>query len=241
MAINYGQLETIHYLLKKRADLSEQLARCPRVIKVAENAVNSYSATVEQLKSDWQKCKKDADAKQLTMNQREARIEDLKTRRNSSASNKEYQLLTEQIAADEQANSVLADEILEMLERGDRIHQQVETAKGHLAAAEKELARVRAETNQKQHDLEKQIAGVNVQIQDQERSLSGDFLLEYRRRVEASNEMALAALVGETCGNCHQVINTQTLSELYQRLPVFCKGCGCILYISPEELALRRS
>ena len=42
-----------------------------------------------------------------------AKLDDLQAKLNMAQSNKEYQLLKDQMAADKQANSVLADEILE--------------------------------------------------------------------------------------------------------------------------------
>ncbi len=239
MALDYGRLESIHYLLKRRADLSEQINRCPRVIKVAENAVATFEKNVEEAKVNWQTCKKEIDSKQLTMNQRESRIADLNSRRNAASSNKEYQLLNEQIAADEQANSVLADEILEMLERADRLTEQVQLAKSNLEKSLAEAAKIRSESHEKQRKLEAELAEVTHSLENQERYLAGDFLNEYRRRVNANGETALSETDGKTCGNCHQTLNTQTLSELYQRLAVFCKSCGCILYISPREMANR--
>ncbi len=54
------------------------------------------------------------------------RIVDLEGKLNTAASNREFSLLKEQIAADEQANSVLSDEILEALEQLDLMQDQVE-------------------------------------------------------------------------------------------------------------------
>ncbi len=240
MAVEYGRLENIHYLLKRRASVSEAIERCPRAIKVAENAVSSFEAAVEEAKLNWQSCKKSSDSKQLTMNQREARIKDLQGRRNGCSSNKEFQLLNDQIAADEQANSVLADEILEMLERADELNAKVVIAMSNLEAGQKELARIQSEAHDKQQRLERDLGEVQALIAAEEKELPSDFLVEYRRRVQANQEEALARTDGQTCGNCHQMLNVQMLSELYQMLAINCKGCGAILYMSAEGLANRQ-
>ena len=49
----------------------------------------------------------------------EGKILELETKLNQSSTNREYQALKDQIAADNMANSVLADEILEAMERVD--------------------------------------------------------------------------------------------------------------------------
>ena len=57
--------------------------------------------------------------KQLQLKSREAQIDQLQTKLNTAASNREFNLLKEQIAADKQANSVLSDEILEAMDEID--------------------------------------------------------------------------------------------------------------------------
>jgi uncharacterized protein len=229
--INYETLETIHRLLRLKSELMDQLARCPRSVKQAEISAANLEKVAEEAKTNWQNCKKEADNKQMTLKQREARIEQMKAKRNTCESNKEFQILNEQIAADNQANSVLADEILEMLERAENLNAQVASAREHTLKGQKDLERIRGEVAEKQKKLEVEVAEVEKRLQQNERVMTGEVLSEYRRRVVANGENALASTDGETCGNCHQLLNAQMLSELYQKKPVFCKGCGSIMYL----------
>ena len=68
----------------------------------------------------------------------EEKVKKLQTQLNTAASNREYQSLKEQIAAAEMANSVMADEVLEGLEKLDAFV-------GTIAEAEAEVAKVQAE------------------------------------------------------------------------------------------------
>ena len=74
-----------------------------------------------------------ADDKQLQLKSREDRIEDLRTKLNGANSNKEFQAFKEQIAADEQANLVMQDEVFEALEKIDDLS-------GKLASCNESLA-----------------------------------------------------------------------------------------------------
>ena len=47
-------------------------------------------------------------------------------------------------------------------------------------------------------------------------------------------EGALAAVEGEVCGGCYHKLTPQTMNELKMSKVVFCKSCGCMLYL-PEE------
>ena len=103
-----------------------------------ETATQTCRDEVEKAKQNVVTTKMAADDKQLHLGTREAKIESLKQKLNACDSNKEYQLLTDAIAADQQANSVLSDEILEMLERIDQLENE-------LAEENKELEKAIAE------------------------------------------------------------------------------------------------
>ena len=77
------------------------------------------------------------DAKQLQLRSREDKIKDLDAKLKTAASNREFSLLKEQIAADKQANEVLSDEILEGLEYIDELAAVVQAASEELERLEK--------------------------------------------------------------------------------------------------------
>src|SRR5690606_32171654 len=84
---------------------------------VVQKARQELADTAESIK----RAKLQADQKQLQLKEREDRLHTLQGKLNAAASNREYDLLREQIAADQQANSVLSDEILDALERIDEL------------------------------------------------------------------------------------------------------------------------
>lgn len=229
--MDYEALRGLHQLLRQRADLEEQLARCPRTIHAARLKSEQLDKAVEDAKAAWQKCQKDVDSKQMTLRQRETRIKQLQERRNSCDSNKEFQLLSEQIEADLKANSVLEDEILEMIERVEVLHQDVKNARDAAADGQRRFQQVQKETEAKAAELREKIANLTDKIRDGEKLFAGEQLQSYLRRVEANAADALAETDGHSCGNCHTLITTQILSELRQRKPVSCKSCGAILYM----------
>jgi predicted nucleic acid-binding Zn-ribbon protein len=126
-------LRTLHRIHRQLADLRDRLARGPRQMNAAEGAVKKCEGDLAQAKDTYRQSKMAADDKQLQLKQREARLVDLQGKLNMAQSNKEYQLLKDQIAADKQASSVLADEILEALDKLDQLQAQIKTADENLA------------------------------------------------------------------------------------------------------------
>ena len=174
-----------------------------------------------------------SDEKQLQLKHREAKLVDVQAKLNMAQSNKEYQLLKDQMAADKQANSVLADEILEALEKIDQLQAAVKTAEANLAKTKDELAKVRKRVSDQQQGLESELARVRGELDAAEEHLEGDFKDNYLRLSHSMGEDSLAPVEGECCGGCSQTLTVQMLNLLKLDKPVFCISCGRLLYL-PE-------
>ena len=113
MAITADALRRLHRIHRQLGDLKDRLSRGPKLIKASEGNLAKVEGEYDEKKETLTRAKVACDEKQLQLKQREDRIKDLQAKLNTASSNREYQALKEQIAADEQANSVLSDEILE--------------------------------------------------------------------------------------------------------------------------------
>ena len=238
MPVSAGALRDLHRIHRQCSDLRERLARGPKQIQAGERSVQQLTGELDQAKQTHTKARILSDDKQLQLKEREDRVEKLKLQLNTCASNKEYQALKEQIAADQQANSVLSDEILETLDKIEHIEVEVKAADEKLTKATEELEKIRKRVAMDQASLETDLARVSAELEKAEAALPGDFKADYERQVKAKGEDALAMVEGETCGGCYQVLTPQTLAELQMSKPVFCKACGRLLYL-PEDTAFR--
>lgn len=232
-------LRELHRIHRQLADLRERLVRGPKQVVAAEGGVKKAEADLVTAKDTYRKARLASDEKQLQLKQREARVKDLQGKLNACNSNREYQLLKEQIAADLQANSVLSDEILEGLEQLDQLQADTKSAEGGLVKAKDDLEKVRARVAEQQSQLESELVRVQNELAASEKGLPAEFEVEYTRQSRAKGDAALAPIDGESCGGCYQTIPVQTLNDLLLERPVFCKSCGCLLYL-PEEQSPRR-
>ena len=99
-------LRQLHRIHRQLTDLRERLARGPKQIRAGESNVTCLEEDLSKTKEDIKAARIAADQKQLQLKVAEDRIEDLKGKLNACVSNREYQALREQIAADEMATSV---------------------------------------------------------------------------------------------------------------------------------------
>lgn len=196
--------------------------------------VAKASADAEEAKNALKKMRLASDEKQLQLKTRESRIEDLKAKLNTAASNKEFSLLKEQIAADVQANAVLSDEILEQFEQIDVLQGHVDKAEAELKEQQEEQAKRIAEVESRLGVLKEDLEGVRGQLKATEGKIPGSLRVEYERLIASRGEEALAPVDQESCGGCYQTLTTQVMNQLQLSQLVMCPNCNSLLYL-PED------
>lgn len=234
MSVTASVLRELHRILRQLSDLKNRLQRGPRQIQVFESAIQRVDEELAATKERLTRTRVTADQKELQLRQRENRIVDIKTKLNACSTNREYQTFLEQIAADEQANSVLSDEILELFDKVTELQNEIKSVQVKRQKADDELAVTRKRIEGEREHLEMDVARLTGELAAAESKLPADFRQVFQRLVKARGEEALAQLEGECCGGCYTHITTQTYNELRMYKPVFCQSCGCILYL-PED------
>jgi hypothetical protein len=209
-------------------------------MQAGQTALDGAKQRRDDAKDLIKKSKIDADQRQLHLKSREAKIEDLKIKLNQAASNKEYQLLKDQIAADQQANGVLADEILEILERIDSLNADLLAREQELKESEGRQKKLGEDVSVRSQRYQEDLGSVERNLTEVETKLPSDFQIEYRRLVSTRGEEALAPVEAATCQGCYQTLTTHLLDQLAMNLLVSCPNCGAVLYL-PEDRRITTS
>ncbi len=231
MSVDFDLLRTLHRMHRQLADIEQRLRKGPLQVKIATQNEASFAAALDDTKNRQKENRLATDRKQMTMNEREAKVEDMKAKLNTAASNKEFQLLKDRIAADEQASSVLADEIFEMLERQDVIDQEVVAATENLEKSKVEKKKIVDRVTEESKVLQEERARVAGELAENEKKLPMDVKTDYRRRADAKGEDVLAETDAVTCGNCQVHLTAQMKASLLMNEILFCQGCGALYYL----------
>ncbi len=235
MSVTANLVQRLHRINRLKTDLTGQLARGPKLVAVAARKLQSAQQHVAELRSQLTRLKIEADSKQLQMREREEKIHKWRNNMNAAKENREYQALKDQIAADEQANSVLSDEILEILESIDELIAGIAAGDAQVVLLEQELHNVQQQVADRKVVLESELARTNAELAESEQGLTGDFKREYSRLVIAKGEDAMAELEGNCCGGCYQSLTPQKLDQLLQGNPILCPACGRLIYQDSER------
>lgn len=221
---------TLHRHHRQLADLNDRLQAGPRQLKACKTQLATAEASLAETQQRAKGLRMQADQKQLQLRSAEQKIVDLETKRNTCKTNREYQTVVEQIAADQMACRVLEDEILELLERTDAAKAEVPVGEQHVAAARERLAAKEGMVAGEKSEIEGELARVGESLAEVEAELPLDVRSTYDRVVKGKGADGLAAVEGESCGGCYQKITGNMLSELIMGRLVACRSCGRLLY-----------
>ena len=230
MSLDFGLLQTLHRMLRQLTDIEDRMRRGPMKVKVVETNETSFATDEAECLARQEELRRSSSEKTMQLNEREAKIEDMKGKLNVCDSNKEFQLLKDRIAADLQANSVLQDEILELLERLDVVNAEVVDAKANHQKAKDETVAMRDKVKLELSELNAEKERVTGELAESEKALPATMMDAYQRLVRLKGENTFAVSMIDTCDNCNQRLTTQTISDLMLKKLIYCPGCGAILY-----------
>ncbi len=232
-------LRTLHRLHRQINDLKGQLERGPRQQKAGEAAVVACEKALADAKETLKQARLASDEKQLQLKTREQRVADTQGKLNTASSNREYDALKEQIAADKQANEVLSDEIFESLEHLDDLEAAVAKRVKELEQRRQDQIALVEQIALRKAVLTPDLERVQNELAETEAGLPPEMKQEYDRIIAARGEDGLAPVDGESCGGCYQTLSPQVMNELYLSNYVVCAACGAWLYL-PEDRQIQK-
>jgi len=157
-------LKRLHELHIRLQELQQQLEHGPRQVKARQQILAKKQVEIDAFKAELKQTRMGADQKNLQLKTNENKIADLRVKLNQASSNREFDIIRSQIDADTMANSVLEDEILEVLEKVDQIQQKI-------AKVEAEAAQAAAEVRRYADEVESTVPRVRSQATEIETSL----------------------------------------------------------------------
>jgi predicted nucleic acid-binding Zn-ribbon protein len=240
MTFPAGSLIELHRIHQQLSDLVDRLERGPKQIRARQGNVARLEEEVTAAKNQVKQTTMQADQKQLQLKSNEAKILDLRVKLNQCSTNREFQALKDQIAADEMANSVLADEILEGLEKVDDLKRLVIDAEVQLGKGREELAKIETSVREQEGLIRGDIERLKVDLANAEAALPADVRDGYERIVRSRGSDAMAPVQGDVCGGCFQQLTPNMTNELLLSRVVFCKTCGRLLYLPEDRAPLTR-
>ena len=235
MSTTTAGLKALHHLYLRLYDVNQKLERGPKRIQFKEQFASQQDDRLNSEKEQVTQLKKQVQQKNLDLSSNEAKILDLKGKLNSASSNKEFDIFKGQIEADTMANSVLEDEILELMDKIDAAEVEVQSWVRLKDAAHEDAKKSAQEFEAARNSLDGEIEECKLAINDAEQIIPENVKVLFQRLVRSHGAGALALMEGKFCSACNVMIEPQLRVELNSERFVFCKSCGRLLYIDDSQ------
>ena len=235
MTTTAASLKALHKLYLRLYDVDQKLEQGPKRIKLKEQFAIQQEEKLKAVQDQVTQLRKQVQQKNLDLQSNEAKILDLKGKLNSAASNKEFDIIKGQIAADEMANSVLEDEILELMDKIDEKEEEVKAWVERKDAAHAEAKKTALDFESSKTRLNQDIEECKAAIADAETIIPENLKVQFARLVRSHGSGALAPVDGKFCSACNVMILPQVRVELNSGRLVFCKSCGRLQYLDDTE------
>lgn len=230
MPVSDSVVRRLHELLVHVADVKGQIDRGPKQIKAAQTQMQAARDAVMACKDAIKQKKMEADRKQLLQREREAKLFEWQGKLNAASNNREFQAVKDQISADSQANSVLSDEILEILEGIDELNAKMVELEAKQKLVEADTAKAESRILERMSVLREDLKRFEGELRSAEEALPGDFVDTYRGLVAVRAEESFAALDDKSCGGCNTGLPPRIIDQLRMGNPIACSSCGRWIY-----------
>jgi len=217
-----------HHLAFK--SVQDELTRGPRQVRARDNQLAQLDADRKAKEEGLKQTRAATDRKNLDLKSSEAKLKDLDRKQNEAASNREFDILKGQIAADKASNSVLQDEILEFLDKVDQIQVEIAAIGERRAKLEAERNVFAAQFESHSVELRKQEAELKTHVQDAEKAIPETIKAHYRRLVDAYGADGMASIDNGMCTHCYVSLTPQIAVQIGGGEPTFCSSCDRLLY-----------
>lgn len=235
MSTTTAGLKALHHLYLRLHDVNQKLERGPKRVQFKEQFALLQEEKLDSEKEKVTELKKQVQQKNLDLHSNEAKILDLKGKLNSASSNKEFDIIKGQIAADNMANSVLEDEILELMEKIDAAETEVQSCVRKRDEAQADAKKSADDFEAARNSLDKEIEECKSTITDAEQIIPENVKVLFERLVRSHGAGALAVVEGKYCSACNVMLEPQLRVELNSQKIVFCKSCGRLLYLDDSQ------
>lgn len=148
-------------------------------------------------------------------------------------SNREYQILLNEIGNTQETISAKEDEIIVCLLAIDDQEEELRRVRLKLAEEEKEISALRKELEDFVGQSEDELSRLHEERERIRRAIPEGLLRQYERIASVRNGVALAEVRDQACQGCHVKLRPQLCAELRTNQQIaLCESCNRILYYS---------
>jgi len=218
---------------EKLIHLTEELARLPLEEAALEKKWQAASQRLDQLKTGLRQLEVDRKKLDLEATVKREQIAKYRTQQLQTRKNEEFSALNHEIEHAEKDIVGIEDRELELMERISELDKQVTAEQAGLKVQETQVAKQRADLQERRVRLGEEIERVKKLQTEGEVGIDDDhpgLLGRYRRILQSKKKQAVVGIQHGACGGCHMKLTPQTVVAARGTNIVACENCGRLIF-----------
>ena len=212
--------------------LNLDLEKMPSRIEEKKAAIQQAKDSVEQGKKRLTAAQLGKKSKEMELSTQEDKIRKHEMELSSVKSNEAYKALLTEIEAAKNQKGQIEEDILNLMVEAD---DAVAAMKVEEAASKVQQQKLEGEIREIEAEIEKAKGVLEAGIKKRDAfapQVPADVLSRYDYIRLKKKSLALAEILGETCGGCNTILTQDVLNQVKKgRDLVICESCARILYI----------
>jgi hypothetical protein len=150
----------------------------------------------------------------------------------SLKTNKEFQLMQQQIADAKADGSVIEEKILIFFEESDKIKAQIDSENLRLKNEERVFLQQKKDIDLRCAEIDGRLSQLDAQRKQIVPDIDPKMLQEYEKILHSRDGLAMVVVKDNSCGGCHMLVPPQVINliKMYEHV-ITCEVCNRILYI----------
>jgi uncharacterized protein len=212
--------------------LGNELSAKPLEIKAIEESFEAKKqglAELEKKSLDLQKQRKE---KELELATNAESVKKLQSQLYSLKTNKEFQVMQQQISDAKADGAVIEEKILISFEDSDKINAQIKQENSKLKDEEGIFLGLKKSIEMRIQEINSRLSQLEAQRKQVIPDIEPKMLMEYERILHSRDGLAIVAVKDNSCGGCHMLVPPQVINliKMYEHI-ITCEVCNRILYI----------
>jgi predicted nucleic acid-binding Zn-ribbon protein len=208
----------------KLSSVSHRVESLDAKIKEFDLTLNSEEALLDELKKKYHSCESNGQVI-------ESGIRKIKEKLRSVKTNKEYQALLKEEEQLKAKASQIDDEMLEYLERIEKVEESLATRKKEFSQLCVQVSRDKELIAQEAEQLKKKLVQLDAEWKNISKQVDSELLEKFNRVKLQVHGAAIVPVRNAVCYGCHMNIPPQMYNELQRGDDLkFCPHCQRIIY-----------
>lgn len=221
------------HIYRLKAEAEEK----PKNITFLKDSLECKKAGIKQAEDTLKVLQLKHKEKEIALGSKENEIKKLEGQLYQIKTNKEYTAMINEIGSRKADNSLLEEEIINLMDSIDQAKAVLEDEKERFSHESNKIEEQIKGIEKDISDIKAKASEFDKKRQELSPSLDSKLLTEYERILSGRDGQALARVVNSACGGCYMHLPSQVINEIKMKQCIIrCENCQRMLYISDEEI-----